>query len=76
MMQSRPVSSRDYCEKASPDVAILEKKKEKKEDWGGGKKHTQLEKKEGNGVRFHIFLSYNNRISEEEKKKFFFLPQP
>lgn len=65
MMQNRPVSSRDYCEKASPDVAILKKKKVRKKENEGGKeiekKHTQLEKKMGgNGVRFHIFLSYNN----------------
>lgn len=43
------------------------------------KKHTQLEKKMGgNGVRFHIFLSYNNSKENlwRKKKRFFFLPQP
>jgi len=72
MMESRPVSSRDYCEKASPDVAIFKKKekKRKKIGWGGlwGRRETYTaggKKKEGNGVRFHIFLSYNNRISEK-----------
>jgi len=50
MMESRPVSSRDYCEKASPDVAIFKKKgkKRKKIGWGGygeEEKHTQLGEK-------------------------------
>jgi len=36
MMESRPVSSRDYCEKASPDVAIFKKKERKERRWGGG----------------------------------------
>lgn len=42
MMQNRAVSSRDYCEKASPDVAILKKENEggernRKETYTAGK---------------------------------------
>lgn len=70
-MQSRPVSARDYCEKASPDVAILKKENER------GKRNIHSWKQMGgNGVRFHIFWSYNHSKENIRKEGSSVLPHP